>query len=189
MILISATIYFNLNPLTRSIYYPISELENLDEPYIDLRTLETSLRLEFKPDDPEGKTSITRMSSYIWKKNNPYPSTIITQSYIGYSLDNEDEKLCEPFLDTEYYIEENGTPSTESIIEDNPFIWHIINGYRWVWEPRIRLDERFDFCAVVEYEEDWFDILVAKNKQIIFLKYWDGNLTVDDFLDELDRIL
>ena len=175
--------------------YPISEIDNLEEPYINLKTFETSFKLVPKSDDPEMSSPLARMSSWILKGINPWSTIAISQTYFAYSLEDESKLEREIYLWTDYYSEI--FPLTiNMVLKKNSFNWPTIYNL----EKYERDDDRFDKCIVSEWPGDIknyriglkinsIEIIVAKNNQIMYLDYYGGNLTVDDLLDELDRIL
>ena len=178
---------YNYEKLPQTTTYDISEMHNLNEPYIDLTKLEKSVNVVYNPGDSE-YTNLTGRSSpsHILKDRGFFPTTIIRQACIGYSLENEEKIVCYPYLSTEYFIEGNSFTIDEIFKKNHPYRSMLNEEFE-------QKDERFEKCYVSVYKRlegsDKISIMVVKNKQIMYLEYDGGFLTVDDFLDELDRIL
>jgi hypothetical protein len=174
----------NSNPKIFSIDY----LDELDLPHIDLRDLETTLLLEFKPNDESEKSLPFKLTSHIIKTYKPIATVSIIQQYNAYLSNSGSKIVCEPFLHTEYYAEQ-GNQTIQRVLGKHQFYGINING----WREYHRDDPRFDECYVSTYKSETrpnnINIIVVKNKQIMYLQYDGGNLNPEDFLDELAKIL
>jgi hypothetical protein len=174
-------------------YYPISEIDSIIEPHIDLRDLEKSVKLEYEPADEYSKFKDT--SSYIRRGGIEIFTTSIFQYYNVYSLETGEqlftdyilpstgEKVAQTIrLETDYF-KENETQTMEKALNRYPFsMADSSDGGNEL------VDERFEKCWVNTFSSGIY-ILVIKNKQIMCLQYDGGNLNPEDFLDELARIL
>jgi hypothetical protein len=175
---------------------PISKLGELDVPYVDLKRLETSMRLEIPTDE------LTKSLNYILFKKSPWAAINTCQTYSGYSLNSQE--LIDPYvsLSTTYY-QVSFPQTTERICQKDKKIGSL---EYWKYLKTTFTDLRFDQCFVLEdftmeyypkQDENGYDkktrnhikILVIKNRHIFYLEYVGGELTKEVFLNELARIL
>ena len=175
---------------------PIEEANKVRSPIIDISKFNIPMELERLHDDQEWNI---HNSNRIIYKQGPWSDIWITQKFIPkdfkVNLESKDGYLnftkAIIMLETRYYIET--FPLTiDSLFKNNRFGWIMLSvadrdEYKYQ-------DERFDECFVhvisdLEHEIISITILVTKNQQIMQLVYRGVNLNVDDFLDELDRIL
>jgi hypothetical protein len=170
--------------------YPISELDNVKSPHLDLREMETSVRLEIKESDFQN-----RIILFV----SPWQPDKITQAFSGY--DKNSSKLLERYisLSTTYY-ELTFPQKVEWIYEKDVDIHNFL-----LFAEPIE-DSRFDRCVILEdfsmqavmrEDQTGYDeaprndakILVVKDRHLMFVEYVGGRLTKDDILDELARVL
>ena len=175
--------------LNMRMVHPSSKIENIKipfsnklVPYIDLHKIEQPLKLEPYQENTKGNTAGDIMATTNWVANrkSPWSSVEIRQTYYTGAINQVENHI---FLRTSYYYER--FPLTvDMVLEKDPFYWSFSYG-------KLINDERFDLCYVNINPNDAqeFSIIIVRNKQIMYVRYKGAPFTLDDLLNELDRIL
>ncbi|MDR1805968.1 MAG: hypothetical protein LBQ80_04260 [Clostridium sp.] len=173
--------------------YPISQLEDLAEPHIDLRTLEKSVRLEYVPADKSSSTSnciikggVELYDINVYQTYYAYSLETGNQLYIDYTLPSTGKRMNLEVILTTHYFKENGDQTIEKALAHFPYDVSSKTESETV-------DARFETCWVSTHESEYrpndISILVIRDNQIMYLEYSGGFLSTEKLLDELDRIL
>jgi hypothetical protein len=156
----------------------------ITEPYIYLRNLEKSFKLV-----PKSELDIGYEKFKFYKATSPFKSTTYDQLYKAFSFENNNENESEYIsLDCRYWYITEFSTLTEMINGDG-----ILSNM--TQNANILKDSRFDkyyLAGILGFppiKEDQYSILVIKGKHIMMLDYMGGNLTPEDFLNELAKIL
>ena len=195
IIITIVTLVFVVLPVFGYLYIPhhlpIEEVHRINAPFINLIEFDNTIELEYVLEKPR---SLASFSSGATHQKLPWTETVIRQSCVPKGL--EPEREFEGFfhytpekvvwLKTNYY--RAVFPLTVNmVIERNSFGWSLLSVLdldEYAYE-----DDRFDKCFVAQWSESHFYIFVVRGKKMMYLTHTIGNRTMEDYLNELDRIL
>jgi len=150
----------------------------LQNPFVNLSELEKEFHLT------PAKSYTIHESFKFYEASPPYEPAIYRQVFDAYLLENKDEKTTIALTSKYWYVPSGFT--VRNIIGVNALDNYI--KYAEVLE-----DSRFDECYITGFigsrENEMYSILIIRGQHMMSLDYRGGNLTPEDFLNELDRIL